>query len=108
MPASLWALKLDATSATSTLNISFDSTRKPVWQNFYVNSLTDGSGLYAYNAGFGLPGGVPGLFLEAPDTGSVPSVTPEPSFGVLIAAVLIVALFAAKSYVGRSQVPPEN
>jgi hypothetical protein len=41
MPASLWALKLDATSATSTLNISFDSTRKPVWQDFYVNSLAN-------------------------------------------------------------------
>lgn len=106
MPAPLWALKLDANSATSTLNISFDSTRRPVWQDFYVNSLADGSGLYAYNAGFGLASGIPGFFLAAPDTEPVGrSVTPEPRFFVLIAAGLGAALFGAKLYKRRHALP---
>jgi hypothetical protein len=61
--------------------------------------------LFAYNAGFGLSGGIPGFFLAAPDTER--SVSPELSFFVLITAVLMAALFV-KRRLGRRQPQPES
>ena len=48
MPGSMHGVKFDETVGT-TLTISFDSNRMPVWGDFYAK---DGTGTYLYNSGF--------------------------------------------------------
>jgi hypothetical protein len=87
IPDDIWGLKFDGGGDTSTV-ISFDSTRAPVWGDFYAK---DGSvGGAAWNAGFTNPDWDPtvpaadgciGSHVLVPD--SVTSVVPAPGAVVL-------------------------
>lgn len=96
--APLYALKLDNTSSSPTINLAFDSTRRPVWQDFYANASSNGQGAYVYNAGFGI-GKNAGFFLAAPDTEpGAQNVTPEPSFFVLMLGGIVATYFTQKRH----------
>jgi hypothetical protein len=95
--SSLYALKLDNTTSSPTINVTFDSTRRPVWQDFYANASSNGQGAYAYNTGFGIGKESKGFFLAAPDTEpGAQNVTPEPSFYILMLGGIIATYFTQK------------
>lgn len=53
--SSVFGLKIDETSGTS-VTISFDSDRVPVWGDFYAkDGKNDGALIYLYNSGFSAP-----------------------------------------------------
>jgi hypothetical protein len=83
LPGDIFGIKVDTTGDPLTLNLSFNSDRIPVWQNFYAkDGKTGGQGggddIVAWNAGFGSAIS-PNFYIAAPDT-----VIPEPGFYGLI------------------------
>ncbi|HEY3398739.1 MAG TPA: PEP-CTERM sorting domain-containing protein [Armatimonadota bacterium] len=88
MPRSLYGIKFDSTSGTK-LHIVFDSTKAPVWGDFYVR---DGKGYEAWNKGFdgvdptvGPSNGSVGYHILRPDSDSCPKPVPEPGTMALMA-----------------------
>jgi hypothetical protein len=68
IPSTVWGVKFDTGGAAGLAILSFDSTRSPVWGDFYAK---DGSvGGAAWNAGFTNPDTDP---LAAPADGSIDS-----------------------------------
>ena len=53
IPGDLYGIKWDLNPTSTTLEISFTTSRAPVWGNFYAkDGKNSGNDLYAYNAGF--------------------------------------------------------
>jgi len=75
IPGEIFGIKIGPSGSGNILNISFESTRAPVWGNFYATAGKD----YAYNAGFGhLDSDETSLFIARPNGAGGP-VVPEPS-----------------------------
>ncbi|PWU04411.1 MAG: hypothetical protein C5B51_16840 [Terriglobia bacterium] len=87
LPGSIWALRLDGTPGSGTLDVTFDSVRRPVWQNVYAR---DADVSAVYNAGFLT--GVNSYFIAAPDS----NVVPEPNQVAAILCLLGAAWFTLR------------
>jgi hypothetical protein len=74
MPDDLYGLKFELDPASGTLEISFTTTRAPVWGDFYaVDGKTPGAEVYAYNVGFGtMPSGDFAGWIAVPNSAVVP------------------------------------
>lgn len=68
IPDTVWGLKFDTLGAAGLAILSFDSTRSPVWGDFYAKDGAPGGA--AWNAGFTNPDTDP---LFVPDNGSIDS-----------------------------------
>jgi len=70
MPENMYGIKFNAALVNTTVTVSFDSDRVPVWGDFYSKDGTDQAGAWntVYNAGFGSPDSDP---INPPANGSV-------------------------------------
>lgn len=87
LPQSIYAIDL-STPNNAAGSYSFDSTKAPVWGDFYVqiNSLR-----YAYNTGFGSnPRGAP-FTNWVPTPGALSLAVPEPKIVLLMGSFLMLA-----------------
>jgi hypothetical protein len=85
IPSTIWGVKFDGQGAGGPAIVSFDSTRAPVWGDFYAKDGTKGGA--AWNAGFTNPdtdplvaaaNGSVGSHLLVPDSSTTPPV-PSPA-----------------------------
>lgn len=96
MPASMQGIKFDG-AETTTLSFSFETTRAPVWGDFYAKDGTDAHGtidVTAWNTGFlasdpsdGPADGSINNHILRPDT--TQTLVPEPSMLLLLGAGLL-------------------
>lgn len=94
LPGNVYGFKIDFDDDEQTfpIKIEFDSTRIPVWGDFYVkDGKNGGNDVYAYNVGLGSD---PTLltqdftnWIPTPDTQDVP--IPEPSTYILLSFILM-------------------
>lgn len=92
IPGTIWAVKFDTVGAEDVAIVSFDSTRAPVWGDFYAKDGTMGGA--AWNAGFtgsdtdpvaAAADGSIDSHLLVPDSAVIP---PVPSPGAIVLSAL--------------------
>ena len=96
LPGPLYGMKIDFPFGSTSWLLTFDSTRQPVWGDFYSKDGTGAEGfVYAYNTGFGIdpPAGLLSYvpWIPTPDTHDVP--VPEPSTYLLLMTALGLGAF---------------
>ncbi len=104
IPGDIYGIKFDCI-ANTTINISFDSRRQPVWGDFYAkDGVSDGTWNALWNAGFTDPDSDPSApasdgtvdhHLLVPDT-----IIPEPS-SMMVLGIGLAGLLARRRYSGR-------
>jgi hypothetical protein len=99
--ASMFGIKFD--TGSNYISYAFETTRDPVWGNFYVKSgKHEGENVYAYNSGLD-PANADSSntldFIARPDGGSNPPVVPEPASSLLFLSGS--AVFAYRRYFKR-------
>ena len=83
MPASIWGIKFDTGGDSGPAVVSFDSTRDPMWGDFYAKNGTWGGAAWNAGLGFSDPTAAPSdgsirSHLLVPDTCTTP-VIPSPA-----------------------------
>lgn len=90
LPGDIYGVKFDTFTDASQPTISFDSTRQPIWGDFYTkDGVNSGNDVFAYNSGFGTqPNGSTTDFtpwIPRPDTNVA---VPEPGTWLLLGSTL--------------------
>lgn len=96
LPGNLYGMKINFPVGSDSWLLTFDSTRQPVWGDFYSKDGKSGDHfVYAYNTGFGIdpPAGLLSYvpWIPTPDTHDVP--VPEPSTYLLLMTALGLGAF---------------